>query len=386
MITTTKALAKACEAAQVAGSVGIDTEFVWNRTYYPTLGVVQVGYSDRDAELIDAPAIEDWSPMATLMADPNTVKILHDAQQDLTILQRICGAYPKSIFDTQRSSGFIGLSSTISLCDLLKVLLKVRLAKAETRSDWLVRPLTEAQVKYAVEDVAYSTRLMDEILKKADVLGRRAWIECEMRYYDREDIYEEFDPDTEMPRVRGSGALTHQQRNVLRSLGAWREGMARHRNLPRNFILSDEAIVSLTKKLPISAEAIKPMKGLGEKSLQRNRARIWGAIKRGIDGELPVLPNGNHKGVPPDDGYESRVDLALSFIKGTCLAAKIDPALIGNRSEITSFILEAANIDSARHRLVRGWRSEFCGRKLLDLLNGRGSVAIDPETNLPRWV
>ena len=94
MITTTEALADAVQAAQSAGAVGIDTEFVWDRTYYPTLGLVQIGYPDGHCELIDAPAIEDWSPFATLMADPNTVKILHDAQQDLTILKRACGAYP----------------------------------------------------------------------------------------------------------------------------------------------------------------------------------------------------------------------------------------------------------------------------------------------------
>ena len=99
MITTTEALIEACEAAQKAGAVGIDTEFVWDRTYYPTLGVVQVGYPDGSAVLIDAPAIEDWSSFARLMSDPDTVKILHDAQQDLTILQRTCGAYPKNIFD-----------------------------------------------------------------------------------------------------------------------------------------------------------------------------------------------------------------------------------------------------------------------------------------------
>jgi ribonuclease D len=383
MITTTEALADAVLAAQAAGAVGIDTEFVWERTYYPTLGLVQIGYPDGHCELIDAPEIEDWSPFATLMADPHTVKILHDAQQDLTILKRACGAYPKNIFDTQRASGFVGLSSTISLSELLKTLMKVRLDKSETRSNWIARPLTAKQEEYAEDDVRYSTRLMDKIMAKAEALGRKQWILDEMLYYENEDLYQEFAPDTEMPRVRGSGSLTNQQRDIVRSLGAWREVKARDRNLPRGFVLSDDAIIALMKRPPASADAIQPMRGLTERSLERNRARIWEAIERGIAGDLPEMPNGRHRGPSPDDGYEARVDLSLAFIKGSSLASKIDPALIGNRAEITAFVLEADTAVPARHRMLRSWRAEFIGNRLIAFLNGKGSISINAETKLP---
>ena len=383
MITTTEALADAVRAAQAAGAVGIDTEFVWDRTYYPTLGIVQIGYPDGHCELIDAPAIQDWSPFATLMSDPETTKILHDAQQDLTILYRASGGLPKNIFDTQRASGFVGLSSTISLRELLKTLLRVRVDKTETRSDWLARPLTPEQAAYAEEDVRHSTQLMDKIYEKADALGRTQWIKDEMAGYEDETLYGERDPDAEMPRVRGSGSLTNQQRNIVRALGAWRELKARERNLPRNFVLSDDAIISLMKRPPQSPTDIRPMKGLSERSAERNRNRIWEAIQRGVNGDLPELPNGRHTGPAPDDGYESRVDFALAVVKGTCLAAQIDPALIGNRAEITALVLEAEGADPARHRILRGWRSEFCGNRLLALLNGDGIVSINQKTKLP---
>ncbi|MDP4878394.1 MAG: HRDC domain-containing protein, partial [Opitutales bacterium] len=318
MITTTEALAEAVRAAQAAGAVGIDTEFIWDRTFYPTLGLVQIGYPDGHCELVDAPEIEDWSPFAELMSDASVVKILHDAQQDLTILYRASGGYPKNIFDSQRSAGFAGLSSTISLSELLKTLEKVRLDKSETRSNWLARPLTEAQVEYAEDDVRYSTRLMVKIMDRAEKLGRKDWILEEMKMYEVESLYGESDPELEMPRVRGSGSLTNQQRNILRALGAWREIKARKRNLPRNFILSDDAIVSLLKHPPKTADDIRPMKGLSDRALERNRRYIWEAIQRGIEGDLPELPNGRHTGPAPDDGYEARVDLSLAFIKGTC--------------------------------------------------------------------
>jgi ribonuclease D len=142
--------------------------------------------------------------------------------------------------------------------------------------------------------------------------------------------------------------------------------------------------VALTKRLPASADAIKPMKGLTEKTLERNRNKIWAAIERGVAGDLPDLPNGNHRGAAPDDGYEARVDLALAYIKGACLAAKVDPALIGNRSEITALVLEAADGKPEDHRMLRGWRAGFCGQRLLELLQGNGSVGIDPASKLPK--
>ena len=383
MIEDNAALEKACRAAKKAGAVGIDTEFVWNRTYYPALGVVQVGYPDGEAVLIDALKIEDWAPFGELMHDANVIKILHDAQQDLVILQRACGACPRNIFDTQRSAGFIGKNATISLRDVLRQLLKVRLDKTETQSDWLARPLTDAQVRYAEEDVSHSVRLMERILNDADALGRRDWIADEMRSYEDESLYRETDPDAVMPRVRGSGALTHQQRNILRSLASWRERAARRRNLPRNFILSDDALVVLTKRTPTSKKELKPIKGLSERSLERNKDHIWKAIERGIAGDLPELTHGINSGGSPDEGYEARVDFALAYLKGRCIQSAIDPALVGNRAEITALVLDAANPEVEAHRLLRGWRAKCCGKALLELLQGRGSLKIDRESNLP---
>ena len=385
MIATTEALADAVSAAQSAGAIGIDTEFVWERTYYPILGLVQLGYPDGHSELIDAPEIKDWSPLKELIEDKKTVKILHDAQQDLIILKKACGACPKTIFDTQRASGFIGLSSTISLSQLLRTLLDVRLSKSETRSDWLARPLSSSQINYAKDDVCYSTRLMQEIMNRAEALDRSRWIEEEMLYYENEAIYQEFDPETEMPRVRGSGALTHQQRNVLRALGSWREKVARKRNLPRSFVLSDDGIVALLANLPDSAESIKPCRGLTEKTLKYNRSKIWAAIERGIKGDLPDISGSTEKQHRPvaDEGYESRVDLALGLIKGVCQSAQLDPALIGNRADITAFVIKAQSNEVSDHPIMNGWQREFIGNELLDVLQGKRAIQINSETKLP---
>ena len=121
----------------------------------------------------------------------------------------------------------------------------------------------------------------------------------------------------------------------MRSLGSWRELKARKRNLPRSFILSDEALVHLTTNTPKTIDALQPIKGLSERTLERNREEIWQAIERGQRGDLPPIHQKNQHQVC-DEGYEARVDLALSFVKGLCMASQLDPALIGNRAEITA--------------------------------------------------
>jgi len=383
MIETTEGLAEVCRAARGAGRVGLDTEFVWERTYYPTLGVVQVGLPDGRCELIDAPAIRDWSPMAALVSDERVVKILHDAQQDLVILRRACGALPRAVFDTQRAAGFVGIASTVSLSELLQTLLRVKLAKTETRSDWLKRPLTEQQVKYAEDDVRHACELRDRLLERARERGREAWMEEEMRRYEDPALYEERDPEREVPRVRGSGSLSSQQRSVLRALGAWRELRARARNLPKHFILSDEGLISLTRAMPDSPDAIRPMKGLNEKTLKRLRGEIWQQIERGRAGDLPPLPEARRRGPEPDEGHEARVDLALAFLKGRGVASGIDPALAANRADIAALVSEGDHARSDEHLLLRGWRAEFCGEPLRALLRGESAVRVDPASGLP---
>ena len=119
LINTEEGLASVVEKGIAAGAVALDTEFVWEKTYYPILGLIQVGYPDGSADLIDGVAIKDLSALGPLLSDVNTVKILHDAVQDLVILTRVSKAFPKNILDTQRAAGFIGLGSTISLSDAL---------------------------------------------------------------------------------------------------------------------------------------------------------------------------------------------------------------------------------------------------------------------------
>jgi ribonuclease D len=140
------------------------------------------------------PALEDLAPLARLLADADVEKVLHDAAQDLTILRRATGAEPRRVFDTQRAAGFVGLSATLSLQDLLRETIGVEIGKGEQRTDWLRRPLSPAQITYARADVRHLPEVRRRLLDRAHVRGRVAWIMEEMLRYDDPALYVEGDP------------------------------------------------------------------------------------------------------------------------------------------------------------------------------------------------
>ena len=146
MIQTTSELTAFVKRAREMDAVALDTEFVWERTYYPQLGLIQIALSDEDCELIDPTAIDDLSPLGDLLSDRKVVKILHDAPQDLAILLQATGTPAQNVFDTRHAAGFADLPATLSLSNLIKELLDIDLPKTETRTNWLQRPLKQEQI------------------------------------------------------------------------------------------------------------------------------------------------------------------------------------------------------------------------------------------------
>ena len=379
-------LKEVVKKAMDCGSVALDTEFVWDRTYYPKLGLIQLGYTDGSSDLIDAISINDFSVLGLLLSDTNTTKILHDAVQDLVILSRITNTYPVSIFDSQRAAGFIGLSSTISLGQLLKEVLNVHLDKSETQSDWCARPLSEKQIRYAKEDVCHGVALMEAILKLADRRKHKEWLIEEMNLYNLESYYIEKDPKEMSPKVKKSGDLSYSQKELMRVLFAWRESLARKENLPRTFILQDEILVHLSKHPPKNLVELRG-KNLGKRFYRKFINSLWEAIDQSKSKPLKPLEIVSRK-YNKIDALEAQIDLALAFIKGVSLANGIDPALIGNRASITSFVYAVSedknNLDS--QDLYKGWRKVFCGKSLSDLLSGIGSIKVDALQKVPIFV
>ena len=189
MITSTREFNILIERACTTDCVGLDTEFIWERTYYPKLGLIQLALSDEECFLIDPLAIRDLTPLGRLLNNSAVVKILHDAPQDLMILNRVSGVVPQNVFDTRVAAGFSGLSSTISLADLINILLEIDLPKTETRTNWLNRPLNSSQVDYALDDVRYLRALRVLLLARIIVPEIRKWLGQEMKLLSLPEAY-----------------------------------------------------------------------------------------------------------------------------------------------------------------------------------------------------
>ncbi|MFA7183493.1 MAG: hypothetical protein WC082_01295, partial [Victivallales bacterium] len=236
LITTGHELKKLMSKALREPAVAIDTEFLWEYTFYPRLGLVQLGIRE-ECYLIDPVTIDDLSPLGELLAEKSVCKILHDAQQDLVILKAATGANPRNIFDTRLAYGFCSSSSVLSLSALLEETLGVKLPKTETRSDWLMRPLTDKMYDYACDDVKYLTELMNFIITKAEEQNTAEWLDEEMKKYDSALLYKEIGPQECFRKIKGIDQLKGRKLAVLRELAAWREKTARRKNRPRGHII-----------------------------------------------------------------------------------------------------------------------------------------------------
>ena len=211
-----------------AADVALDTEFVFERTYRPRLGIVQIAVAGEIA-LIDAVRIPDLSALGPLLADPARRKLLHSGSGDLPILRRAGGAALRGLLDTQIAAAFAGLGPSLSYAALVKTLLGVELAKHETRTDWLRRPLSPDQLRYAAEDVEYLPAVAADLEERLRVLGRLEWAledSATLATLDGDTP----DPEVAWRRVKGIDRLPASARAVARVAG----GVARARSRSRS--------------------------------------------------------------------------------------------------------------------------------------------------------
>ncbi len=379
MIDTEGALAALVARARQQPAVALDTEFVWERSYYPALGVVQVGLGGDDVHLIDAAAMS-LAPLGDLLADPSVEKVLHDAAQDLQILARAAGVEPVRAFDTQRAAGFVGLSATLSLQDLIEWAVDVRLEKGETRTNWLQRPLTEAQASYAEDDVRYLLDAYHRLREEAEDQGRTPWVNAEMERYDDPDLYQEADPADAVDRVkaRGIGKLSGRQRAVLRAVAAWREEEARRLDRTRRMVLPDDVLVRVAERQPSSENDLQKLR-LTDRQVARFAAGLLDAVREGGQAELEPV---ERRGRPTQEDHRraARLLIAQGFVAGRCEREGVDSLLVATKSQLSD-IVEAG--PDAVAEAYPGWRYEFIGRDLEALLRGDLAVRLEDEEGWP---
>lgn len=367
IIETDAALVPVVARLRAEGLAALDTEFVWTRTYFPRLGIVQLAAADGTAWVADAAAA--GPALAGLLADPRTLKILHDARQDLALLAAVTGTAPRRVFDTRLAAGFAGLPTTLSLKQLLRELLDVDLPKTETRTDWCRRPLSAAQIEYALDDVRHLGRLRQTLLARAVERGADGWLEEELRLYDDPGLYAPPDPGDAWRRVRGASRLAARDQPLLRALAALRERRAAEWDMPRNWVVDDDSLLDIAAHRPAAPEAVRPRHRLPRAHLQTMCRELCEAVRDAARDPTPAGA-GAHAARRTDGGLKARVDAALDFLRRRGAELRIDPALLGTRSEVADFVASGAG---PRHPLGHGWRLEAAGRDLSARLAGEAT-------------
>ncbi len=347
--------------ARQTDAIALDTEFVWERTFYPRLGLIQAALSDEDCYLIDPCAIKDLTPLGLLLSDRSVIKIFHDAPQDLVILHRATGAIPQNIFDTQLAAGFSNLPETLSLSSVVQKLLDITLNKTETRTNWLQRPLSSGQISYALNDVRYLRAVRVLLLTRIIGPKIKSWLLEELNRLNNPANYSGSAVNVRFSKIRGNRHLDRQGLGILKNLTVWREGIARKIDRPRGHIIKDTSLLEIAKQKPQSIDTLQE-----SDILSANAYRKYGETVAAIVNETcnqaeetyPVL----HNPMRLNRRQKESLEKLQNLITLKCELLGISPTLVGSNSELKLLIKMLSTTqgqDSIQLRQTEGWRKSL---------------------------
>ncbi len=359
------ALAAQCDAWRQCSYLALDTEFMRVDTFYATAALLQVSEGTA-VWLIDPLQIGDWRPFAALLDDPGLVKVLHSCSEDLEVFARLTGTRPQPVFDTQLAAGYLGIGFSMGYSRLVKEVLQVELPKDETRSDWLMRPLTPMQVQYAADDVHYLCmiyRILDERMSDE----RRQWLFDDMAELVASQQVE-LDPEDAWLEVKAAWRLRPQQLSVLRAVCAWRECEARRRNLPRNRILKERSLWPLARNMPADVAGLAAIEDMQPRILRHDAGRLLAMIEEAKSLPPEQWPAQQAEPLPLEAGAVLKKLRAVGEREAARLG--IVPELM-LRKKVLEALLRSGWPDGPWQLpdSLRGWRRELMGQALLDTLN-----------------
>ena len=370
LITDTDALVALGDVLADEEFYAVDTEFHTERTYWPKLALIQLGWADRVA-LVDPLAV-DPGPLRRVFTGPGTA-VAHAAGQDLDVLRTACGAAPSTVFDTQIAAGFLGMS-TPSLSRLVDQVLGITLPKTDQLSDWLQRPIPPGQLDYAAGDVRYLLELRSSMVDQLRRRGRLEWAleECALVLPGQR---REVVPEEAWWKAGDARRLTGRSRAVAQEVAAWRERRAAASDRPRRSVLSDLAVLTIAQRPPRDRRELEQLRGVESRHLAKgSAAEILEAVDRGRSPPVDQLR------LPPD-AAESRasqaaVAVCAGLVRQIADELQFDQGLLATRVDIAQLVTGEPS------RLDRGWRGSIAGAPLRRLLAGEVAAAFDPDGRL----
>jgi len=371
-ITSTADLAEFCARLEGQAFVAVDTEFMRETTYWPKLCLIQAASPGGIEATID-PLAEglDLGPFLDVMRDQRILKVFHAARQDVEIFHNL-GAIPQPLFDTQIAGMAAGFGEQIAYDALARKILKVELDKSSRFTDWARRPLSEAQLTYALADVTHLAALYPILRARLEKAGRLSWVTEEMAAMCDPALYD-VDPENAWRRLRPRKHAV-KYLAVFRAVAAWRERTAQQRDQPRGRILKDEAIDELAAQAPTNVDGLNRLRSVPKGF---SGSRYGPELIEAINAAL-ADPEGYAPKIERDSGPASPAAGAVVELLKVLLKARAEDAGVASKLIATVADLEKiASDDHAEAPALHGWRREAFGEDALKLKRGELALVLD---------
>lgn len=367
-VSTDAELADLCARLRRQDTVALDVEFVWRKTYFPRIALIQVAGADGSAAIVDPLTLSDTAPLAALLDDPAVLKLLHSGSQDLMVFQRYLGTVPCPWVDTQIAAALVGMGYNIGYAALIEQTCGVTLAKGAQTSDWLQRPLTPTQITYAANEVTHLIQAWGLLRQRLTDCHRLDWA-----FADSAD----FSDSTLSTRpayqgVSGWGKLTKRQLAVLVHLADWREAYAQSADRPVRWIIEDAALIDLAVRQPTRPDDLTS-RDLPDAIARRNSRELLAAIRAGRDAD-PESFGFPPRRKRPSDQQHSLAKTLMARIRAIAEAHDIPPELVAPRRSVESL---AYDPDQPDHPLLNGWRGTLMRDAIAPILADAEPAADD---------
>ncbi len=337
-----------------AERIGVDTEFMREKTFFAELCLVQLSIGNR---LICADPLGATDLAGFWTALMKCEWVVHSGRQDMEVVYQAAGSLPQRVYDTQIAAALLGYAPQIGYAGLVAELFGTDLAKSHTRADWSQRPLSEEVLHYAAEDIEYLLPAFDLLNERLERLGRRLWaVQDSLDLLDR-TLYE-IDPEHAIDRIKGARNLRSPARTIATKLAAWRENEAVRRNRPRQWILRDAALLEIAQARPSSRHALQAIPGVAEST-----------VARAGDEWLEIIANAantmsDYEPPPrPDEQQKSLLNRMVKAVATRAAELGISAETVAPRKELVLALEGGREL-----RVLRGWRRELIGKDLLTIL------------------
>lgn len=370
-INTTEKLDALCRQIAKEPWIALDTEFLREKTYYPQFCLLQIA-TPAWVACVDPLALPDLGKLFDVIYRPDIVKVLHSSRQDLEILYQLTGKVPGPIFDTQIAAPLLGFQENPGYAMLVSSFLNINLSKAHTRTDWTVRPLSEAQIQYAADDVIYLCKIYQIMREQLDKLGRLHWLDNDFKQLNDTELYQ-ISPANAWLKIKGKNKLTGRQLSIVQALSEWRESTAQSVNKPRNWLVRDDMLLELAKLQPANVAELAKVRGINERLVNRYGRVICDLINQAK--QRPPIPL-HEKGRPPKktQQQEAVLDVLTAVVRIRAEENSLNPIVLATRKDLEKLIFGEDDVP-----LLHGWRYTMVGEELQCLLDGRCSLNLSKD-------